>query len=87
MNNPNGSDILKNLMDKAKMSGSNPDTLNENELMKKISKTDKKKASDKLRSMGLGVIADKLNSMSDNELMDIIKKNPGILKKAKDFIK
>lgn len=87
MNNPNSSDILKNLIDEAKKTGSSPNELNENELMKKISQTDKKKAMDKLRSMGLGSVADKLNSISDKELMDIIKKNPGLLKKAKDFIK
>lgn len=87
MNNPNSSDILKSLINEAKKTGSSPNELNENELLEKISQTDKKKAIDKLRQMGLGSIADKLSFVSDNELKDIIRKNPGLLKKVKDFIK
>ena len=83
----NSNDILKSLLDEAKKNSEIQKEINENDIMKKISQIDKNAVTKKLRSMGLGSVADKLNSLSDKELTELIKKNPGILKKAKDFIK
>lgn len=81
------SDILKDMINK---SGKNPNDLlsmNKNELQKRLSGIDKNAAAKKLRSMGLGVVANKMLSMSDRELMDIISKNPSLLRKINDYLK
>ncbi len=81
------SDMLKDMINK---SGKNPRDLlsmDKGELKKRLSGIDKNAAAKKLRSMGLGIVADKMMSMSDAELIDIISKNPSLLRKINDYLK
>jgi len=41
----------------------------------------------KLKEMGMGSIADKLDKLSEKEIEKMIRSNPGILKKATDMMK
>ncbi|MBQ4528581.1 MAG: hypothetical protein II998_10990 [Clostridia bacterium] len=87
MNSQNSSDILKKLINESKILKNNQSPITEDEIKKRISGIDRKAAINKLRSLGLGSIADKVNSLSDEQLVDMIGKNPGLLKKINDFIK
>lgn len=68
-------------------SESNITSLTKDDIRKKIEKVDRNEAMKKLRSMGLGSVADKLKNISDDELIGIISKNPSLLKKINGFLK
>ena len=56
------------------------------ELEKQIKGIDKNAVEKKLRDMGYGDIANKLNKTSDEEIMKMISKNPDILKKVNQIM-
>ncbi len=47
----------------------------------------KRLVQDKLREIGMGDIAKKLDTLSENEIERMIKANPAILKKAQEIMK
>lgn len=61
--------------------------LTKDDIRKKIEKVDRNAAMKKLKSMGLGSVAEKLKNVSDDELIGIISKNPSLLKKINGFLK
>ena len=56
------------------------------ELEKQIKGIDKGAVEKKLREMGYGDIANKLNKTSNEEIMKMISKNPDILKKVNQMM-
>ena len=76
-------ELLKNMnTDKSKIS-----SISDEDIEQIIKNTDKSKAMAKMRSMGLGIFADKLGAMSERELLELLKNNPSILKKINKFLK
>lgn len=87
MNYDNSEDIIRNLINengglagKGKISG-------EEDIRKRLGTIDRKAAMSKLRDLGLGSVADKLKSVSDEELIGMITQNPALLKKINSFLK
>lgn len=83
----NSDEVIRRLINETGINMKLNDTLNETNIKNKLKNTDKNNAIEKLNSMGLGHIADKLKGMSDDELINIIKSNPSILKKLNSFFK
>ncbi len=61
--------------------------MNYDDLKKQVENIDKNEVMQKLRSMGLGGIADKYANTSDEDIMRLLAKNPDILKKIKGLLK
>ncbi|MBQ4631700.1 MAG: hypothetical protein IJB70_12045 [Clostridia bacterium] len=83
----NSSDILKKIIKDAKNNSAYPSSITEEEIRNKISSIDRNAAMKKLRSMGLGSIADKVSNISDAQLIDIVSKNPALLKRINELLK
>ena len=81
------SEILKDMINKSGKKPGDLLSMDKGELQKRLQGIDKNAAARKLRSMGLGPVADKMMSMSDKELIDIISKNPSLLRKINDYLK
>jgi len=56
------------------------------ELEKQISGIDKSAVEKKLREMGYGDVANKLNKTSNQEILKMLSKNPDILKKVNEMM-
>ena len=83
----NSDDIIRELLKNMNNDTSKVSSLGGEDIERIIKNTDKSKAMAKMRSMGLGVLADKLGAMSDRELLELLKNNPSILKKVNKFLK
>ncbi len=83
----NSDDIIRELLKNMNNDTSKVSSLGDEDIERIIKNTDKSKAMAKMRSMGLGVFADKLGAMSDRELLELLKNNPSILKKVNKFLK
>ena len=77
MNNDNIPDFIK---ENAKMCSKN---INPDELMKNF---DKSAVQKKLREIGMGDVAGKLDLLNENDIAKLISSNPQILKKAMQII-
>lgn len=87
MNYDKSEEILNNLIKEASDSGIKMSAMNEADIRRNLGSIDRNAAMQKLRSMGLGAVADKLKTVSDDELIDMIAKNPSLLKKINSFLK
>ncbi len=87
MNNDNAGEIIKNLLKNSGNTTHQAPLRNENDIRKKLGTIDKKAAIEKLKQMGLGAVAEKLKSTSDEELIKMIAQNPSLLKKINSFLK
>lgn len=61
--------------------------MNYEDLRKQVENIDKNQVMKKLRSMGLGSIADKYANTSDEDIMKLLASNPDILRKIKGLLK
>jgi len=87
VNSGKNDQIIKNLINSMEKSAIKPTSVTENDIKEKIKTIDKNEAVRKLQSMGLGSIAKKLETMSDDEIIREITKNPNILKKLNALLK
>ncbi|MBE7053797.1 MAG: hypothetical protein E7391_05940 [Ruminococcaceae bacterium] len=78
---------LKNALNDILKNNSLKKSTTEDELVNLINNTDKTEITKKLDSMGLSFVSNKLKSMSDAELLSMIKNNPNILNKLNSFLK
>ena len=78
---------LKNALNDILKNNSLKKSATEAELVNLINNTDKTEITKKLDSMGLSFVSNKLKSMSDAELLSMIKNNPNILNKLNSFLK
>ena len=56
------------------------------DLQRNLGNIDKSQVEKKLRSMGLKDIADKLNRTSNEEILDLVSKNPDIIRKINQLM-
>ncbi|MBR5504810.1 MAG: hypothetical protein IKV73_00680 [Clostridia bacterium] len=83
----NSDDIIRKLIkENGGISTSGP-VLGESDIRKRLGTIDRNAAMAKLRQMGLGNVADKLKSVSDDDLINMIVQNPSLLKKINSFLK
>jgi len=83
----NSDDIIRKFInDNGGISTSGP-ILGENDIRNRLGTIDRNAAMEKLRQMGLGNIAEKLKSVSDDDLINMIVQNPSLLKKINSFLK
>ncbi len=61
--------------------------MNYDDLKRQVQGIDKNQVMNKLRSLGLGSIADKYANTSDDEIMRLLANNPDILKKINQLLK
>ena len=80
-------EIINKLIKESQISGSGINVNGKGDIEKMLGSIDRNAAERKLRSMGLGSVADKLKTVSDKELIDMIAKNPSILKKINSLLK
>ncbi|MBE7052596.1 MAG: hypothetical protein E7395_08560 [Ruminococcaceae bacterium] len=80
-------EIINKLIKESQISGSGINVSGKGDIEKMLGSIDRNAAERKLRSMGLGSVADKLKTVSDKELIDMIAKNPSILKKINSLLK
>ena len=78
MNNENIPEFIKENAKKCSIKSTNPE-----ELMKNF---DKNAVQKKLREIGMGDIAKKLEGLNENDIKKLINSNPQILKKAMQII-
>ena len=78
---------LKNALNDILKNNSLKKSTTEDELVNLINNTDKTEITKKLDSMWLSFVSNKLKSMSDAELLSMIKNNPNILNKLNSFLK
>lgn len=83
----NSEDIIKKLINEASGKSMNNGKLSKEDIQRRLKTVDKKMAIEKLRSMGLGSVAERLKNTSDDELLKMISNNPALLKKLNDFLK
>ena len=82
-----GEDFVKKLIAENKLSSKVTPIANENDLKDRLKTINKDATVNKLRELGLGNVADQLKSIPDDELIRMISKNPGLLKKINSFLK
>lgn len=60
---------------------------NEENLINMINNMDKTEIITKLNSMGLGFISEKIKNTSNDELIKMLKNNPGLLNKLNNYLR
>jgi len=83
----NSDDIIRKIINENTSISGNGPILGEKDMRNRLGSIDRNAAMAKLRQMGLGNIADKLKSVSDDDLINMIAKNPALLKKINSFLK
>ncbi|MBR2404647.1 MAG: hypothetical protein IKA95_03210 [Clostridia bacterium] len=83
----NSDDIIRKIINENTSISANGPLLGEKDIRNRLGSIDRNAAMAKLRQMGLGNIADKLKSVSDDDLINMIAKNPALLKKINSFLK
>ena len=87
MNYDNAGEIIKNLLKNSGNPTHHTPLKSENDIRKKLGTIDRNATIEKLKQMGLGPIAEKLKSTSDEEIIKMIADNPSLLKKINSFLK
>lgn len=60
--------------------------ISEKEIEKRLREIDKSAVESKLREMGMGDIADKLSRTNNEEILRMLRANPGVLKKVNQMM-
>lgn len=61
--------------------------LSNDDLKRQVKNLDRSEVIRKLRSMGLGSVADRYANTSDDDIVKLISKNPDILRRINQFLK
>lgn len=85
--NKSNDDIINEFIKNNSFLKSKMNSISGEDLKNSIKTTDRKKVISKLRSIGLGNVADKLATVSDEELLRIISRNPDLINKINSFLK
>ena len=85
MKNPD--DIIKSLLNSNGIDKNKISSMSDEDIRRIIQNTDKNKAMSKMRSMGLGALADKIGAMSDKDIAELLRKNPSVMKNLGKFLK
>ena len=85
--NRSSNDIINNFIKNNSHLKEKVNSVTQEELKKSIKNVNRSEVSSKLRSMGLGNVADKLSAVSDEELIQLISKNPELVNKINSFLK
>ncbi len=85
--NKSNNDIINEFIKNNSQLRGKVNSVSQEDLKKSIRNVNRAEAISKLRSMGLGSVADKLSSVSDDELIRIISQNPGLINKINNFLK
>lgn len=80
-------DILKSLKEQLNTKQKPLSSMSNEEIKARLSEVNREAAMNKLRSIGLGSIAEKIKNMSNEELAKIISENPALQKKIDAFMK
>ena len=87
VNSQNSEQIIKNLISNMEKRSSGTQNLSEQDIREKIKTVNKNDVIKKLNSMGLGGAAQMLKTMSDEDIIREISKNPAILKRLNSLLK